>query len=162
MLSLHQSKRSIDSLISICRKSGGIFMPSTTQTAPVSKAKLWTGRIMSALPVLVMLFSAVMKLLKPVPVVQGFTQQFGFPESYLSRIGILELACVAVYLIPRTSVLGAILLTGYLGGAVVTHLRVGDPAFVGAVIVGIFVWGGLFFREPRLRALIPLRSSRVE
>jgi hypothetical protein len=77
-------------------------------------------------------------------------------------IGILELACVVLYLIPRTSVLGAILVTGYLGGATVTHLRVGDPAFVGAVIAGIFVWGGLFFREPQVRALIPFRNPNTD
>jgi hypothetical protein len=94
-------------------------------------------------------------------VVQGFTQQFGFPASLITPIGISELTCTILYLIPRTSVLGAILVTGYLGGATVTHLRVGDPAFVGAVIAGIFVWGGLFFREPRLRALIPFRSPNT-
>jgi hypothetical protein len=136
-------------------------MPAETQSAPTSKKMLWAGRIISAIPVLLLLTSAVAKFVKPAPVLQGFAQ-FGFPENLISRIGILELACTVVYLIPRTSVLGAILLTGYLGGATVTHLRVGDPAFVGAVIVGVFVWGGLFFREPRLRALIPLRSPNVD
>ncbi len=135
-------------------------MPSASQSAPTSKKMLWASYIISTIPVLLMVTSAVAKFVKPAPVLQGFAQ-FGFPESYISRIGILELACITVYLIPRTSVLGAILLTGFLGGATVTHLRVGDPAFVGAVIVGIFVWGGLFFREPRLRALIPLRSPDV-
>ncbi len=91
-------------------------MQSATQTAPVSKKKLWAGRIMSALPVLLLLFSGVMKLMKPAPVVQGFAH-FGYPESLALSIGILELACTVVYVIPRTSVLGAILLTGYLGGA---------------------------------------------
>jgi hypothetical protein len=122
---------------------------------------LWASYIISAIPVLLLVTSAVAKFVKPAQVVQGFAQ-FGFPESYISHLGILELACTVIYLIPRTSVLGAILLTGYLGGATVTHLRVGDPAFVGAVIVGIFVWGGLFFREPRLRALIPLRSPKMD
>ncbi len=84
------------------------------------------------------------------------------PASLITPIGIIELACLTLYLIPRTSVLGAILLTGYLGGATVTHLRVGDPAFVGAVVAGIFVWGGLFFREPRVRALIPFRSPNTD
>ncbi len=137
-------------------------MASATQTAPASKKMLWASYLISAIPVLLLVISATAKFVKPAPVVQGFTQQFGFHESYITGIGILELACTAVYLIPRTSVLGAILLTGYLGGATVTHLRVGDPAFVGAVIVGIFVWGGIFFREPRLRALIPLRSANVD
>jgi hypothetical protein len=138
-------------------------MPSAdSQSAPTSKKMLWVSYIVSALPVLMLLFSATAKFLKPAPVVQGFTQQFGFPAGLITPIGIIELTCTALYLIPRTSVLGAILLTGYLGGATVTHLRVGDPAFVGAVIVGIFVWGGLFFREPRLRALIPFRSPKAD
>jgi len=136
-------------------------MPSDIHTAPTSKKMLWISYIISAIPVLLMATSAIAKFVKPASVVQGFVQ-FGFPESYISRIGILELACLTLYLIPRTSVLGAILLTGYLGGATVTHLRVGDPAFVGAVIAGIFVWGGLFFREPRVRALIPFRSPNTE
>ena len=136
-------------------------MPSASQSAPTSKKMLWASYIISAIPVLLLVTSAVAKFVKPAQVVQGFAQ-FGFPESYISHLGILELACTVIYLIPRTSVLGAILLTGYLGGATVTHLRVGDPAFVGAVIVGIFVWGGLFFREPRLRALIPLRSPKMD
>jgi hypothetical protein len=137
-------------------------MPTASPSAPTSKRMLWASYVISAIPVLLMLTSAIAKFVKPASVVQGFTQQFGFQESYITPIGILELTCLVLYLIPRTSVLGAILLTGYLGGATVTHLRVGDPAFVGAVIVGIFVWGGLFFREPRLRALIPFRSSNVD
>jgi hypothetical protein len=127
----------------------------TTQTAPVSKAALWTGYIMSALPVLLFLVGVIMTLLKPPSVVQGFTQ-FGFSESLLPKLGILELICAVIYMIPRTSVLGAILLTGYLGGATVTHLRVGQPFFM-PVIVGVLVWGGLFMRDPRVRDLIPLR-----
>lgn len=134
-------------------------MPSASQSAPTSKKMLWVSYIISAIPVLLLLTSAVAKFVKPAPVVQGFAQQFGFPERLLIPIGIIELTCTVLYLFPRTSVLGAILLTGYLGGATVTRLRVGDPAFIGAVIVGVFVWGGLFFREPRLSALIPFRSS---
>src|SRR5712692_6665409 len=131
-------------------------MQSATQTAAVSKKRLWAGRILSALPVLMLLFSGVMKLIKPAPVVQGFAH-FGYPESLALCIGILELACTVVYVIPRTSVLGAILLTGYLGGATATHVRIGDPFFV-PVGLGVLVWGGLFLRDDRLRALIPLRS----
>lgn len=110
---------------------------------------------MSALPVLLLLFSASMKLLKPPAVVQGFAQ-FGFPESLILKLGILELICTVLYVIPRTSILGAILLTGYLGGATVTHLRVGQ-AFLMPVLAGVLVWGGLFLRDPRVRNLIPLR-----
>jgi len=130
-------------------------MQSTTQTVPVSKTMLWVGRIMSALPVLMLLFSGVMKLVKPAPVVQGFAH-LGYPESLTLGLGIVELACAVVYVIPRTSVLGAILLTGYLGGATATHLRIGEPFFM-PIILGMLVWGGLYLRDDRLRALIPLR-----
>ena len=134
-------------------------MNAEAATAPVSKAALWGGRVMSALPVLMLLFSASGKFLKPPEVVEGFAR-LGYPESLALGLGILELACTAVYLIPRTSVLGAILLTGYLGGATATHVRVGDPfsMFIIPVILGVLVWGGLYLRDPRLRALIPLRS----
>ena len=132
-------------------------MSSTAET--VSKKALWAGRILSALPLLMLLPSAAMKFLKPPEVIEGFVR-LGYPESLALGLGILELACTAVYLIPRTSVLGAILLTGYLGGATATHVRVGDPfsMFIIPVILGVLVWGGLFLRDPRLRALIPLRS----
>ena len=127
----------------------------TTSAAPISKKSLWTGYIMSALPVLLFLLGVIMTLLKPPSVVQGFTQ-FGFSESLLPKLGMLELVCTILYVIPRTSVLGAILLTGYLGGATVTHLRVGQ-AFIMPVIIGVLVWGGLFMRDQRVRDLIPLR-----
>lgn len=132
-------------------------MQSNVETAPVSKKMLWAGYIMSGLPVLMLLMSAVMKFVKPAPVVEGFGH-LGFPEHLAFPLGILEITSTVVYLIPRTSVLGAILLTGYLGGATVTHLRVGDPFFA-PVILGVLVWGGLYLRDPRLRALIPLRRS---
>ena len=93
-----------------------------TQTAPVSKKRLWAGRIISALPVLMLLFSGVMKLIKPAFLVQEFAR-LGYPESLALGIGILELSCTVVYVIPRTSIFGAILLTAYLGGATATHVR---------------------------------------
>ena len=130
-------------------------MPSGSE--PVSKGMLWTGRIMSAIPVLLMLLSAVMKLLKLPAVLQGVAHA-GFSESFIVPLGVLELACVVVYLIPRTSVLGAILLTGLLGGATVTTLRIGDPTFPMPVVLGMMAWGGLYLRDTRLRALIPLRK----
>lgn len=132
-------------------------MPSGAQTSPVSKTRLWAGRIMSGLPVLLLLFSGVLKLIKPAAVVQGFAH-FGYPESLVLLLGILELLCTVVYVIPRTSVLGAILLTGYLGGATATNVRVGDPLSFVPVILGVLVWGGLFLRDDRLRALLPLRG----
>jgi hypothetical protein len=134
-------------------------MQSETQTAPVSNRRLWTGRIISTLAVLFMIFDGSIKLFKPAPVVDSFAQ-LGYPVSLAVGIGILELACTAVYAIPRSSVLGAILLTGFLGGAIATHLRVGDPVFTHLlfpIYVGVLVWGGIFLREDRLRALLPLR-----
>jgi DoxX-like family len=132
-------------------------VPSATEAIPVSKASLWTGRIMSAIPVLLLLFSGIAKLLKPAPVVQGLVK-FGYPEGLIVVLGIIEILCVVVYLIPRTSILGAILVTGYLGGATATNVRVGDPSSFITVLLGVFVWGGLYLRDVRLRAFIPLRS----
>ncbi len=132
-------------------------MRSGAQAAPVSKRMLWAGRIISALPVLMLLFSGVMKLAKPAPVVEGFVR-LGYPEGLALGIGIVELACTVVYVIPRTSVLGAILLTGFLGGATATHVRIGEPAFLFPVVLGVLVWLGVYLRDGRLRALIPLRS----
>jgi hypothetical protein len=130
-------------------------MASVAQSARISKKERWAGIIMSALPVLMLLMSAVMKFLKPQAVVEGFAH-LGYPASTALTLGILEFGCTVVYLIPRTSILGAILLTGYLGGATASHLRVGESV-LGPVILGVLVWGGLFLREPRLRALFPLR-----
>ena len=132
--------------------------PSDIETVPVPRKMLWTGRVISAVPVLVLLMSAVMKFVKPPPVVEGFAH-LGLPEKLAFGLGVLELLCTVLYVIPRTTVLGAILLTGYLGGAIVSHLRVGDP-FIGPIIFGVLIWAGLFLRDKRLRALIPLRSSR--
>jgi uncharacterized membrane protein YphA (DoxX/SURF4 family) len=126
------------------------------QIAPVSKKMLWAGYILSALPVLLLFFSGVMKLAKPAPVIEGFIR-LGYPEGLALGIGIVELVCAVLYVIPRTSVLGAILLTGYLGGATATHLRIGEPFFA-PILLGVMVWGGLFFRDARLRALLPLRE----
>jgi hypothetical protein len=115
---------------------------------------------MSALPVLFLLVDGAMKLIKPAPVVEG-TLQLGYPESVIVGLGIVLLACVALYAIPQTSILGAILLTGYLGGAVATHVRVGNPLFshiLFPIYVATLVWGGIYLRDPRLRALIPLRN----
>ena len=131
-------------------------MQSETHVGPLSKTMLWTGRMMSAIPVLLTLLGAVMKLAKVAPAVEGMARA-GFPERFVLPIGILELICVVVYLTPRTAVLGAILLTGLLGGATVTTLRIGDPTFPMPVVLGMLAWGGLFLRDERLRALIPLR-----
>ena len=130
------------------------------QPLTVSKGRLWTGRILSALPVLFLLMGAVMDLMKPDFVVKGMAQ-YGFPENAIVPLGITVLICTVLYAIPQTAVLGAILLTGYLGGAVATHVRAGDPLFaniLAPVYVAILIWGGLYLREPRLSRLVPLRS----
>jgi hypothetical protein len=132
---------------------------SDARSAPLSKGRLWTGRIMSALPALFLLVDGVGKLVKPAPVVQG-TVQLGYPESVLLGLGIVLLSCTVLYVIPRTAILGAILLTGYLGGAIATHVRVGSPLFshiLFPVYVAVLLWGGIYLRDERLRALIPLR-----
>ena len=132
-------------------------MQSVTQTAPTSKTMLWTGRILSAVPILLLLFSGVMKVMKLAPVVQGFAR-YGYPEDLILLLGLLEILSCIVYLIPRTAILGAILLTGYLGGATASNVRIGDRSYLITVILGVLVWAGLYIREARLRALIPLRS----
>jgi hypothetical protein len=131
-------------------------METMTQTAAVSKKAIWAGRIISALLALLLIFSAVMAITKPPAVVDGFTK-FGYPERLIPVIAILELSCAVLYLIPRTSILGAILLTGYFGGATATHIRISDPSFIMPVLAGVLAWLGLFLRDDRVRALIPLK-----
>jgi hypothetical protein len=135
-------------------------MQSETQTTPISKKALWAGRIISALPILFLLMDGIMKLFKPALVVQA-TVQLGYPETVIVPLGIVLFACTVLYVIPRTAVLGAILLTGYLGGAVATHVRVGEGIFpvTFPIIMGVLVWGGLWLRDNRVRALIPLRRG---
>lgn len=131
-------------------------MSSETLSTPTNSKLVWAGRIVSALPVLMLVMSAVMKLTKSTAAVEGLAH-FGFNPNVLIPLGIVELACTILYVIPQTAVLGAILLTGYLGGATATHLRVGEP-FIAPVIVGVIVWLGIYLRDPRLRALVPWRS----
>ena len=127
----------------------------TNPAGGVSKAARWTGRVLSALPALLLIFSAVMKFMKPPEVVEGMVK-LGWPERYTLGLGILELGCTLIYLIPQTAVLGAILLTGYLGGAMATHVRLGEPVYT-HIVLGVVIWLGVFLRDRRLRALIPLR-----
>lgn len=134
-------------------------MPSDAQPATASRGQLWTGRIIATLLSLFLVFDAVAKFFKPRPVVDAF-ERLNFPLSLAVPIGVILLICVLLYLIPQTSILGAILLTGYLGGAVCTHLRHQDPLFstvLFPVYFGILIWLSLFLREPRLRTLIPFR-----
>jgi DoxX-like family len=121
----------------------------------ISKRVLWTGRIMSGLAVAFLLVDSVMKLLK-LPVVVDATRQLGYPESAIRGIGSVLLVCTLLYIFPRTSILGAILLTGYLGGAVATQVRVSAGWFnvLFAVIFGVLVWSGLWLRDIRVRTLL--------
>jgi len=128
----------------------------TTESVFVTKKMLWASYIMSALPVLLLLLSAVMKWVQPPAVVQGFPH-YGFTAGLMFKLGFVEFACTVLYLVPRTSILGAILLTGYFGGATATVVRVGD-SFIMPVLLGVLLWGGLFLREPRVRALIPFKN----
>jgi hypothetical protein len=116
---------------------------------------VWAGRVITALASFLFLMSAFMKLKGGPELAQGMAH-LGLPASMVTPLAILEISCVVVYLVPATSVLGAILLAGYLGGAICTHWRVGDPFFV-QIALGIFVWLGLYLREDRLKGLIPLR-----
>jgi len=133
-------------------------MPSPIQNAPASKTSLWAGRVLSSLALLLFAFTASFGAVKPDIAKQGFAH-YGYPDGAMLRISLVEIACALVYAIPRTSILGAILLTGYLGGATATHVRVGEPFFL-PIIVGVVVWLGLFLRDDRLRELIPLRSLK--
>src|SRR5215510_14408477 len=136
-------------------------MQSDTQTVPVSKKRLWAGRIISALPALFLLVDGAMKLVKPQVVVRG-TVELGYTEAVILPLGAVLIACTALYLIPRTAVLGAILLTGYLGGAVCTHVRAGKGAFeiLFPIAFGALFWAGLALRDARVRALIPVRDPQ--
>jgi len=131
-------------------------MQLPTQTASASKKRLWAGRIISALMVLFLLFDSGLKVMKLAPAVEG-TTALGYPATAVRDIGIIELICLILYVVPRTSVFGAILLTGYLGGAIATHVRVGSPLLTHTlfpIYVALLIWGGLFLRDDRLRVLI--------
>ena len=135
-------------------------MDSATQVAMPSKAIKWTSYVLSTLVVLFLLMDSIMKLLK-LPIVLDASAKLGFSAPVVFTIGVILLFCVILYVIPQTSVLGAILLTGYLGGAVCTHLRLGNP-LLGYLLfptyLGALLWLGLYLREPRLRALLPFRG----
>lgn len=116
------------------------------------------GWVLTSLLSLMLIFSATMKFLRPPEMIQQFEGKFGYPATLAVPIGVVELACLAFFLVPRTATLGAILLTGYLGGAVATHVRVGD-SFLAPAVIGAVVWLALLLREPRIRAVLPLRRT---
>lgn len=136
-----------------------IEIHALTPTIDVPRKQLLTGRVLSTLAVLFLLFDAIGKLLRPPQVIEG-TTQLGWPVSVILPLGIIQVLCLIAYVIPRTSVLGAILWTGYLGGAVATHLRIGNPLFshtLFPIYIAALLWGGLWLRDRRPRNLLPLR-----
>lgn len=138
-------------------------MEATIPAVGVGNGTRWAGRILSAIPTLLMVTSGTFKVVGGVTgspqLLAGWTH-FGYPPAALLPIGVLEIGCALVYAFPRTAVLGAVLVTGYLGGAVATHVRVSEAAWFAPAALGVLAWLGLFLREPRLRALLPLRGDR--
>lgn len=134
------------------RPFAGQPAPANTQPASVSRKMLWTGRILSALPVLFLLFDGAIKFTNMAPVMEAF-RNIEVPTRLAAGIGLLELACTILYIIPRTSILGAILLTGFLGGATAIHVR-SDTPFYMPLIIGGLLWAGLFLRDNRLRNVL--------
>ncbi len=136
-------------------------MQTMVQTNQTSNALVWVGRVMSGLVIAFMLLDGAMKLV-PLDVVITTSEQMGIPGSLARPLGIIGLFCALLYAFPRTSVLGAILLTGYLGGAIASYFRLNDPVFshtLFGLYLGLLAWGGLYLRDARLRALIPIRIS---
>jgi hypothetical protein len=134
-------------------------MEMSAQAATSSRIALWVGRILTILVVLFLLFDSVLKLMQPDFAIEA-TTELGYSGSVVFPLGVLLLVCLILYVIPQTSVLGAILLTGYLGGAIATHVRIGSPLFshqLFPIYVGLLVWGGLYLRNEQLRKLIPLQ-----
>jgi hypothetical protein len=136
-------------------------MTSVAHTSSVAKKRLVAGYVLTALVALFLTFDTVIKVLRLPPAIQG-TTALGYPADTVLWIGMIELVCLGLYLTPRTSVLGALLLTGYLGGAIATHVRVGSPLLshtLFPIYVALVLWGGLYLRETRLRALVPFRRQ---
>lgn len=120
-----------------------------------SKVAFWAGWGLTVLPSGLLIYSSIMKFLNPPEFAEGL-EKIGWSGRLMLPLGVVELVSTLLYLFPKTAVLGAILLTGYMGGAIATHVRVGDP-FVMQALIGVVIWLGLYLREPRLRAILPLR-----
>ena len=139
----------------------GEAMPNTAEETPISKPALWTGRVLSGFVIVFLLFDGAIKLV-PWPVVTETMDRIGYgsSETLARTLGVITVACTVLYAIPPTSILGAILLTGYLGGAMASHLRIGSPLFTHTLFglyLGLMVWGGLWLRDRDLRALMPFQ-----
>ena len=135
-------------------------MQAVTLSAPVTTKTIWAARVVSALPVLFLIFDGVIKVLRLAPAVDS-TVQLGYPVGVVLGLGLVELVCLALYVVPRTSFIGALLLTGYLGGAIATHVRIGSPVFslVFPIMIGALLWGGLVLRDARVRSLLAGRAA---
>src|SRR3954454_4340799 len=134
-------------------------MPTIAEKVPVSKSALWLGRVLSGLVIVFLLFDGAIKLV-PWPIVTETMDRMGYgsSETMARSLGVITIVCTLLYSIPPTSILGAILLTGYLGGAMASHVRIGSPLFTHTLFglyLGLMVWGGLWLRDRRLRTLIP-------
>ena len=134
-------------------------MPADVQTPTISNKAIWAGRIISALLVLFMLGTAIYSLMNPAAAAKQMSGDLGYPEHLARVIAVLEIVCVLIYALPQTSILGAILLTGYLGGAVASHVRVSESPLM-PIVFGVLVWLGLVLRDARLRTLLPRLGSR--
>lgn len=134
-------------------------MVTTAKTTSGSKAVARAGYALSGLAIVFLVFDTVIKVVQAAPAVES-TVQLGYPAEYVVLLGVAELVCLALYAVPRTAVLGAILLTGWFGGAMATHVRAGSPAFsvIFPILIGLLVWGGLYLRDARLRAIFPFRT----
>ena len=132
-------------------------MENQKNTGHPSRKAFWAGWILGILPALLLLFSASIKFIQP-PGMEDSLKPLGWRIEQMTGLGILEAAVAIIYLIPQTSILGAILVTGYMGGAIATHVRIGDHFIVAHILIGVFVWLGVWLRDPRLRDLIPLRD----
>ncbi len=132
-------------------------MESVDIAAPVSRKAFWIGWIIGVVPCLMLLISAAAKFIQP-PGMEESLKPIGWRGDQLYWLDTLEMAVALVYLIPRTAVLGAILVTGYMGGAIATHVRIGDYFILPHILIGVLIWLGVWLRDPRLRALLPLRS----
>lgn len=130
-------------------------MAAGSTAVPSSTKLVWTGRIVSGLVVLFLIAVNLMGIIKHAEMAPQFVRM-GYPESLAIKIPVLCITCAVIYAIPQTAILGAIMLTAYLGGATATHVRIGEPFFF-PVLVAVLAWGGIFLRDLRLRALIPLR-----
>ena len=140
----------------ISAQSGSRMGMNTNTAAPSSRSAIWTGRVLSGLAAAFLTFDAVFKVARA-PEALKTLGELGYPPSVLVPLGIVQLVCLAIYLFPRTAVLGAVLWTGYLGGAIATHVRVGNPMLshtLFPVYVAVFVWGGLFLRDARVKKLV--------